>query len=290
MTLSQLQKEYVTLSSPKVKIEDFYVLASHFLKRPKTALLAHPESPLSPEEEREMRKALIRRLRNEPIAYILGHKEFFGRDFTVTKDTLIPRPETELMIEEILEYVERFLQSSQMLSIVDVGTGSGNIIITLREKIKKDTVRFFGLDISSKAIAVAKKNEGVRESDTPIVFLKSDLLKNLNIEDVMDGSLIIAANLPYLSHGIYKMAESDVKDYEPRSALVSEEQGLEHYYRLLKEAKRFSRTFSSVGLFFEISPEQSSLIMKRIEEEFPEMTVTVLKDLSGKERLIKAIK
>lgn len=283
MTLQELQRLYSDVITP----EDLFVLLSFITKKEKSFLLAHPEHEISSEEESKIQVSFDRRSKREPVAYITGQKEFYGRDFMVTKDTLIPRPETEHMIEEVLSYAKSTLPLSDSLHIVDVGTGSGNIIITLASEMMKGSASFFGIDISKPALDVARANALTHGVDTSITFLQSDLLKGYIPFKKKDVCLIIVANLPYLSHEIYNATEKDVRAYEPKSALVSDEHGLTHYYRLLEEIQSLQK--HNLAFFFEISPEQTGVFTKHIRDIFPELTLSAIRDLGGRERLIKGV-
>jgi methylase of polypeptide subunit release factors len=188
------------------------------------------------------------------VAYITGHREFYGREFHVTRDTLIPRPETEHLIETALNAIFNFQFSIfKNIDIIDVGTGSGNIIITLAKEIEKRShqaeIKYFALDISKSALAIAKDNAMRHDIATKITFLESNLLKHLPVSLLQDHHLIITANLPYLSHNIYHESDPDVRDYEPASALVSGEDGLDHYVRLLTEIHTFLPHVRSLTFF-----------------------------------------
>jgi len=285
MTIRELQKAYL----PSVAPEDFFILVGEAICQNKSFLFAHPEHILTQNEENRAKGYLERRLKNEPVAYITGHKEFYGREFIVTKDTLIPRPETEILVEEVIHSMDTFFPRAGSLDIVDVGTGSGNIIITLANEIKRRDTRFFGIDFSSRALNIAKVNASAHTSNASLEFLKSDLLKEYISRDYKTDYLIIAANLPYLSQEIYDATEKDVREHEPLSALLSEEKGLRHYHSLLEELRKLDRSPSRTIIFFEISPEQSSLLPLRIQELFPHSEIFIVPDLSGRKRLIKAI-
>src|SRR5687768_2370129 len=134
MTLQALRKQWFSSLRRKLKPEDFFILLAHALKKDRVFLYSHPEHVLSSEEQRRVQTYFRRRGRNEPIAYILGEREFYGRPFHVGRATLIPRPETEILIEETLRRLEK---TEEKTDIVDIGTGSGNIIITLAAELKK---------------------------------------------------------------------------------------------------------------------------------------------------------
>lgn len=287
MTVQELQKLFL----PTVAPEDFFLLLVHATGKEKVFLLAHPEYELPTEAEKKAREFLARRLKHEPVAYITGHKEFYGRDFHVTRDTLIPRPETELMIEQVLTLFHTNTPLSQA-DIIDLGTGSGNIIITLAKEISEayptSNIRYHALDISPNAIVVATKNaerHGIKER---IAFLHSNLLENFSLPQEKNRHAVIVANLPYLSHDIYQGSDADVRDYEPQSALESGEDGLDHYRRLLLELKNLACPDHTITLLLEISPEQTLELTREIQSIFPDVTLLTLQDLSGRDRLIQA--
>ncbi len=281
MTVAALQKKYLPLLAP----EDFFLLVAHATKKEKVFLLAHPEYELAVEALEQAEEFLKRRIKHEPVAYIVGHKEFYGRQFFVTPHTLIPRPETELLVEAVLKIVSK---QEETIAILDIGTGSGNIIITLAGELSQKKISFSALDISKEALTTAKKNAATNNVEERINFIESDLLENVLPDQIKNKHLIITANLPYLSYEIYNASESDVRDYEPKTALVSERAGLDHYLRLLPQLRALSQCALSTTFFLEISPEQSQEITREIEKIFPTATLTTIQDLSGRDRLIKA--
>ncbi|MDD5083760.1 MAG: peptide chain release factor N(5)-glutamine methyltransferase [Candidatus Moranbacteria bacterium] len=294
--MSTTIKDILTSQSSAIDSLDRELIVAHAIQRPREFVLTYPEHPLTEEQCALTESLLKRRARHEPLAYLLGHREFFGLDFDVTPDTLIPRPETELMIEEIVKResgIKMQESNDTKTCIVDVGTGSGCIIITLAKELLKNTPDiipplFFGVDISPEAIMVAQENARVYGLENTVLFSPSDLLENIS-EQLLDpsiGSLIITANLPYLSREIYEASMPDVRNFEPLSALVSNEEGLQHYRRLLKQIRSIlSVKKMRTQLFFEISPEQKDGIEKLIGNYFPQASPRTLRDLSGKYRL-----
>lgn len=277
---------------------DIELIIAHTIGRPREFVLSHHEYIFTEEQYEKIEMLLERREHHEPIAYLLGHREFFGLDFRVTKATLIPRPETELMVEEILQSAKKENGDERTCCIVDVGTGSGAIIVSVANELSKISSEkpeyvFFGTDISQDAIDTAKENAKRHHLSEKIYFESSDLLENISskIIEMKIDTLIIAANLPYLSHAIYEASMLDVKNFEPKSALVSEEDGLRHYRKLLEAISEIREKKQSmrIELFFEISPEQKDAIEKIIRLSFPKSSIEILKDLSGRYRLATAI-
>ncbi len=276
----------------KIDSLDLELLVAHELKKSREFVLAHPESTVTSKQESAISKLLRKRLRNEPLAYILGQKEFYGLDFKVTRDTLIPRPETELLVEQALQQIS--VIRNNPLSIIDVGTGSGNIIISIAKNsgqlsMNNKNARYFAIDISEKALKVAKYN-AKKHALTKIKFLRGNLLdpliRNLKLE-IRNSKILILANLPYLSREIYSAATPTVKNFEPKSALYSPKAGLAHYEKLLKQIKKFTDHCSliTVHCFLEISPEQKKDLTLLIENILPSAEIQFEKDLAGKWRI-----
>jgi len=262
------------------------LILAHILKKSREYVLTHPELSLTKAQKRQFEKLINRRKNHEPLAYILGHKEFYGLDFKVNRNTLIPRPETELLVEETLKNIQTYKHINK-LSIIDVGTGSGNIIITLAKNIKEKN-NYFAVDISSKALAIARFNAKNNKVDKKIKFIKSNLLNYFTVHcSLLTDSCVIVANLPYLSQKIYSSTIPDVKNFEPKSALLSGPDGLAHYERLLKQIKLLSVhcSLSTIHCFLEISPEQKPKIGKIIRRYFPKSKTIFKKDLAGKWRV-----
>lgn len=301
MTAAELQKEFLSSGDKRIAPEDFFILLAHATEQEKVFLFAHPEYILTPKKESRAREYFARRKRHEPVALIIGQKEFYGRSFTVTSDTLIPRPETELLVELALSAITERQESAEsqpnkMLDCIDIGTGSGcigiSIALTLSEKYPDlfSQTKFFATDISRPALVVAGTNANAYQLSPHITFLEGDLLapylaQAKNTEE--GNNILITANLPYLSRAIYDNAPEDVRDFEPESALVSEQAGLDHYYRLLQSIPLLFAQNKSIILFLEISPEQGEGVKEHIAALFPSALISVHRDLADKERVIK---
>lgn len=290
--LSLLQQEYFAPTDDRVAPEDFFVLAAHCTGREKTFLLAHPEYLLTPEDEQALRTALKRRRTHEPVAHITGRKEFYGREFIVTSNTLIPRPETEHMIEAALNILP--VTSPQDLSsfdIVDVGTGSGNIILTLALECEmispKSTPRYVAIDISKNALDVARINAKLLEKKSRVQFLQSDLFTQFRLPHTENRRLLVVANLPYLSTALWQASMTDVQSFEPKGALESGPDGLNHYRRLLEALVHLRKQYASIHFLLEISPEQDRALSYTIRNLFPHVTLDIHADLSGRSRLVQ---
>jgi release factor glutamine methyltransferase len=312
MTIQELKKKY----SSKINPQDLDLLLEFVLKKTRENLLTHPEVKIPLRQLIKLKYFLRQLQKNKPINYIIGRKEFYGLDFKINSHTLIPRPETEQMIDLTKKIIINSLQNNSQtkFTFIDLGTGSGNIIITLAKYIQR--AYFYASDISRKALAVAKINTQYHQVN--IKFTEGNLLEpfkkllttrkttpiisgccgnvsahcsKLSPADVKKKVLIITANLPYLSTKIYNSTAQNIKDYEPIEALVSGKDGLNHYRHLLNQLntlcknKKFS--FSKVYLLLEISPEQKTKIAQEIEQIFPSAKITLHKDLAQKWRIVK---
>ncbi len=288
-----------TLRPSSVSPEDFFLLLSFVSRKSKEYLVAHPEHLFSETINQKFDALLQRRACHEPIAYLIGQKEFYGFQFSVNSSTLIPRPETELLVEAVIESIVSQTNNppqhtkKKVLTLVDVGTGSGNILLSLLKTLEKKMLPIpmscFGLDISNEAINLAKKNARVIHPNIRARFLQSDLLQALPSQAIsLSAHVYILANLPYLSEHIYQNCTPDVKEYEPASALVSEMQGCLHIERLLREIAVIHSTHPElpVDIWLEISPEQKVLFTKKIQTLLPAARHCFQKDLAQKYRFI----
>ena len=183
------------------------------------------------------------------------------------------------------------MKKIQNTKIIDVGTGSGNIIIAIAKQLQNFqfsifNFQFIGIDNSNKTLSVAKNNAKFNKVDKKIKFIKGNLLNPIIQNSkfkIQNSNLTITANLPYLSKEIYNSCSKDIKNYEPKSALLSQKEGLSHYEKLLRQL--VTGHWSLVTCFFEISPEQKPKIFKLIKSYFPKAKIIFHKDLSGRWRI-----
>lgn len=252
---------------------DTDLILSHILKLDKLDLILNEDYILSQLEIERIYQCAQKRLNKIPIAYIIGYKEFYGRKFIVNQDVLIPRPETE----EIINITKQTLSNIQSPNIWEIGTGSGCIAITLATELPQAKV--IASDISKQALRIAKKNATIILGEkNNITWLAGDLLDPFKIISY-DPSLIIA-NLPYLDKNKY---QDDSIASEPNLALYSVHRGLDHYIRLFKEIK--SRFTLCPKIIIEINPEQINPLEELIHNLF-ESNIYIYKDLKSLDRHI----
>ncbi|EKE15860.1 MAG: ribosomal protein L11 methyltransferase [uncultured bacterium] len=270
-TIETILKEY----QPKLDRLDLELIIANSLAKTREFVLTHPEHKPTGAQIAKIDSFAHRRVKHEPLAYILGYKEFYGLNFKVTADTLVPRPETELIVEEVLKL------KPKNKNIIDVGAGSGNIIISLAKNIK-DKNNFIAVDISGKALSVAKQNAKANQVFKKIKFIQGNLLdkiKNIN-------NSILVANLPYLNKdwkNLLKSSDSAGLKFEPETALYGGDQdGLGIYRQLADKIKMLKP--KNVLIFCEIGHTQVSE-MKKIFSSYKK--IEFHKDLSGKWRVCK---
>lgn len=252
-------------------------LLAHILKKDRSFVLAHPEKKINFWEQFRFQRSLARLVSNTPLAYILGHKEFYGLDFIVNKNVLIPRPETEIIIEDIIKNVQNTKYQIPNI-IIDVGTGSGCIIISLAKNLKESNINFYGLDVSRKALKVAKINAKKNGVASCIHFLYSDLLNAIDFKKINEP-VLITANLPYLTPKQVKNSPTIKK--EPKLALLAGVDGLDYYRRLFAQVK----TKGKATLMCEIDHTQKDGMKELIVQMFPGAEFEIINDLGGFARL-----
>jgi len=236
--------------------------------------LAAPSRPCPPHAAAFFRRLLERRLEGVPLAHLTGTKEFWSIPFEVTPSVLVPRPETEGLVEKVLE-----LSTREAETIVDVGTGSGCIAIALARELPRAEIH--AVDISERALRVARRN-AARQKARRIEFHRSDLLSAFRGTGRKFD--FIVSNPPYIARGEWDGLPADVRDFEPRRALLAGESGLELIERLVRRAGTFLRPGGY--LVFEIGEEQRDRVLGLFGRRWTEIETAW--DLSGKPRVITA--
>jgi release factor glutamine methyltransferase len=256
---------------PDTAALDADVLLAHVLGVGKEALFAHPERELSAAESERYQELIERRARGEPVAYLRGFKEFYGLRFLVDGRVLIPRPETEMLVDAARERIV-----GRALTVVDVGTGSGAIAVAIAAH--EHRVRVIGIDSSQDALVVAEANALANGVADRVEFRHGDLLAP--ITERVD---IVCANLPYLPDASVDrwVGERSSLAFEPRVAVVAGTDGLDVIRRCVADLRRVLAP-GGVALF-ECDPPQASTVATLLEGE--QLRTQVLRDLSGAERI-----
>ncbi len=252
---------------------DTQLLLAEVLGVERAYLLAHPEQELTPEQERQFNLLLGRLVTGEPMPYILGRRAFYDRDFAVSPAVLIPRPETELLLEQALTFVKRHPEAV----VVDVGTGSGALAVTLAAHCPQAQV--YATDISADTLAIARHNAQIH--NTKITFFQGNLLEPL-IEQVIKVDLIMA-NLPYIPSG--ELRNLAVSRYEPRLALDGGHDGLDYIRELLGQAPAVYNP--GALLLLEIGAAQGTAVLSLAHDLLNPRSADVLKDYARHDRIVK---
>lgn len=256
---------------------DAEVLLAHVRGCPRIALYTAFDTPVADAERARFRELVKRRGEGEPVAYLVGSREFFSLPFTVTKDVLIPRPETEGLVVRALD----LLKDAAAPRIIDVGTGSGAIAVTLAKQLPRAMI--VATDIAPAALAVAKANAERHGVADRIELVECDLLADPRAAGPWD---VIVSNPPYVREDEYPALPRDVRDHEPKSALVAGPTGVEIVARLAGEAAE--RLAAGGWLLVEIGPSTVVAAEAALASQ-PELTAgPTLKDMAGLPRIVQA--
>jgi len=255
------------------------LLLMHLLGIDRAKLYTRLDEELSPDMEQALALLINRRLSHEPIAYIIGHREFFGQDFHVAPGVLIPRAESELLVEKALDIAKSHFPLQDPI-IAEIGTGSGAIAISLGLLLPKAKV--YATDISPGALEIARLNLEKHGVQDRVHLLQGDLLDPL--PEPVD---IIIANLPYIRDEELNELSAEIRMYEPMVALVGGRDGLDKVRQLLGRAGEKLRPGGAVLL--EIGPGQGPAVAAWVEDLFPGARVELARDLCGGERVLIVI-
>ncbi len=257
------------------------IILSKILKKNRSYLISHRDEKINYLKYLKAIKNCKKRVKNIPLAYINKEKGFYNINLTINKNVLIPRPESELFID----YFKNKNFNNSLT--IDIGTGSGVLIISLLKNInlkKFYNYKFIASDISVKAIKLAKKNAKKYNLKNIITFKKSDLLSSFKKNELLTpNNIYIIANLPYLNKK--EMEEISIQK-EPKKALYSNKNGLDHYYRLIDELKQFKLNTKKIEIAMEINPHQKNLLIKKIRDIFPNFDHNIIKDYNNKDRIL----
>lgn len=252
------------------------ILLAHTLKISRALLLAKLGEPLAPEDAAQFAGMVARRAQAEPLAYIVGHQEFYGLDFYVDRRVLIPRPETEHVVELALNALKKIPHPEPV--IVDVGTGSGAIAMALAHNTAR--TKIIATDISPDALAVAQLNAARLNLRERVEFRQTDLLDGITTP--ID---ILTANLPYIPLEREAQLPREIRQYEPRMATIAGLDGLSVIRRLLKQVERHMSRASFI--FLEISEEQGDAARELAQVMLPRASALIHRDLEGLDRVVE---
>ncbi len=255
------------------------MLLSQVIKRDRVWLITRKDEVIDDDDQRAFDDLVRRRAKREPLQYILGTQEFWGHEFIVTPDTLVPRPETELIMEATLEIMQ---DRNRTVRIIDLCTGTGCLAVSLAKELT--SAHIIATDTSEKALAVARQNTRRHSVGAQIRFLPGDLFGPLEELDIRGQVDIIVSNPPYIRTGDLSSLQPEVRDYEPAVALIAGPEGTEIHQRIISEAPLFLKKHGI--LIMEMGMGQAEAISQMVAAASVYDIPRIQKDLAGIERII----
>jgi release factor glutamine methyltransferase len=272
-----IQQTHHTLEAvqiPDARLEA-EVIVMNVLRMPRQDIFTQQEMEVGPQQEQVLAQIMERRLKREPLAYILGYREFYGINLLVNPNILIPRPETESLVEHALFMALMGMETPELV-IADVGTGTGAIAINLA--IHLPAARIYATDCADPVLDVASYNIRAHNVADRITLLKGDLLEPL--PELAD---LIVANLPYIPTDRIPTLQPEIQ-WEPRQALDGGPEGLDYIQRLLRQASADKLKRHGI-ILLELDPEQVPAVKELAQQLFPEAETSVEKDLAQRDRI-----
>ncbi len=277
LTQATQQLTQAGLQQPRL---DAQVLLCHVLEVERATLYTYPNRQLTQEQEQRFIALVARRAQGEPVAYLTGHKEFYSLDFLVDSRVLIPRPETEHLVDEALKILKSMIEARQQPIVADIGTGSGIIPITVA--VHEPRLPYlYGCDISPDALEVARLNCQLHHVEQRVRLLHGNLLNPL--PEPVD---VLIANLPYVGTDEMSILDTDVRDYEPHLALFSGTQGLDLLHRFLQDAQQPGKLKPGATLLLEIGYLQREPLTQLLQNIWPSASFHFMQDYAGFDRLL----
>ncbi|SPT84302.1 HemK family modification methylase [Niallia circulans] len=257
------------------------LLLRHSLQVSRSEMLMKFREDIGDEQFKDFQKLVYLHAKGQPVQYIIGQEDFYGRAFKVNKEVLIPRPETEELVQSALARIDRLFGKDAALKLIDVGTGSGAIAVTM--KLECPSLQVVASDLYEVSLAVAKQNAGNLGAD-PIEFVQGDLLQPF----IAQGKSfdVVLSNPPYIPEGDVMTMSDVVTEHEPHRALFAGEDGLLLYKRLCEELPQVVKEKAIIG--FEVGAGQSNAVAQLLEAAFPQAKVEVQYDINGKDRMVFA--
>lgn len=256
------------------------ILLRHYLNVSRSQFYMMMQEPISNVTIQEFKKAVQRHVETGiPVQHLTGYEFFYGRKFFVNEHTLIPRPETEELVQHVIQIINQ-CTTQQNITIVDIGTGSGVIAVTLAQTISNLTV--YATDISEKALHVAAKN--AEHQHVTVNFLQGNYLQPL-IDRGIKADIIIS-NPPYIAGSDKARLSRTVKDFDPNIALFAAENGLAAYKIILESSTEILNQDGMI--FFEIGHDQGDAVYKLIKTNYPYSRVEIIQDINGHDRIVSA--
>lgn len=263
---------------------DADTLLAYVLSCNRIRLYTNQDDIIDDTDIHEYKELIFKRSSHVPLQYLICKVEFMSLDFIVDERVLIPRPETEILVETVLKKAQSKEYSDRNIIIMEIGTGSGNIAVSLAKNL--DQVNVYANDISQDALIIARKNMEKHDVADKVHFLHGDLFQVFHNCIEKEKVDFIVSNPPYVCESEWEHLEPELRDHEPREALVGGKNGLCFYRRIIKEAIDWLKPGGY--LFLEIGETQANSILRLLRSEERYVEIEILKDLQGKERIISA--
>ena len=289
MKISELKSSFKSSLEglyPSEEVQSFFdILAEKYLSLSRIQIALNPDAEVSEEDSERFEKAILRLKKQEPIQYIIGETEFYGLLFKVNQHTLIPRPETEELVEWIIPEQASATQSGSPITVLDIGTGSGCIAISLAKNLPNSEVH--AVDISSEAIKIARQN--AEENEVAVEFFQTDVLKTKTLpSDAVQSEKrydIIVSNPPYVRELEKEQMQPNVLEYEPETALFVHDTDPLLFYRVISRLAKSSLKPGGT-LFFEINEHFGIEVVELLQDEGFNK-IKIKQDIYGKDRMVK---
>ncbi len=274
--INQTNKSLILSTTPRLDVE---ILLAHVLGLTRSQLLIDSRREITADEYNSFMALVTKRKEGIPVAYLLGNKEFWGLEFKVSPAVLVPRPETEHLIERALEIIEE--NNLSPVKILELGTGSGCIAISLAYELHKSQIEFeiLAVDFSKDALLIAEENYQNLIPTLPVNFIYSNWFQNIK-QQKFD---LIISNPPYVNVDLPDL--SPELKYEPATALFSSDLGLTDIFKIITESRNYLN--SSGQLLIEFGSEQRSLVQERFKQLYQDAQINFIPDLAGKDRIIE---
>ncbi|WP_437130915.1 peptide chain release factor N(5)-glutamine methyltransferase [Peptostreptococcus russellii] len=275
--------EKLKTSSPTARLDVELLLSNVLGYDDRIQLIMNYEKVLEENQFKKFIDLFEKRMNKMPMAYIFNEKEFMGFNFYVDENVLIPRPDTELIVEELIYHINKLTPKNKDLKVLDMCVGSGAIIISSAKLINdKDNVSLYAVDISKEALSISKKNALNLNADN-ITFIQSDLFSSKNLDPLKGKLDIIVSNPPYIKEDVIESLESDVKNFEPMIALSGGQSGMDFYNKIIEDSREFLKLDGI--LIFESGHDQAEdIIFKMKECGFTD--IYSKKDIQGFDRMV----
>jgi len=260
---------------------DAELLLSHVLESDRLHLYIDFDRPLNKSELVRFKELVVRRSKREPVAYMIGQKEFYSLPFYVDQHVLIPRPETEILVEWAIKLMKTSDSSNEPLNILDVGTGAGSIIVALGHSLRDSLL--IGTDLSNSALQITRRNCGTHGISDRVQLICCDLLAPMRNSHRFD---LIVSNPPYIPSAMIENLQPEIALYEPKSALDGGVDGLDYYRRMIESSPKLLK--KNGLLLMEIGADQRDVVLDLLDEKQCFHDLDVKNDFAGLPRVVKA--